>query len=139
MLIKTLIASALLAISLYSAETNAAVIFAHNCTLGLLPFGTTMNEASKKEEIITAYESKGFFVSVLKSPSEVSDVEFISDATVECTQTYFGVHAQTTVRIIESSTHKITAKSTSPVVSELFNCRIDLFNAINALPSCQIK
>ncbi|MBY0415176.1 MAG: hypothetical protein K2Q18_13480 [Bdellovibrionales bacterium] len=139
MFIKTIIATALIAISLYSAETNAFDLKANKCTLGLLPFGTTMNEESKKQDIIEAYEAKGFFVTVLKNPNEVSDVEFISDASVDCTSTYFGIMAKTSVRLVETKTSNVVAKVTTPGVVEMFSCKIDLFGAINSLPSCQIK
>jgi hypothetical protein len=139
MLIKTIVATALIAISLYSVETNAASLSANKCTLGLLPFGSTMDEDSKKEEIVAAYEAKGFFVTVLKAPSEVNDVEFISDASVDCTQTYFGTTGRTSVRVIETATQKIVAKVTTVPVAELLSCRIDLFKAIASLPACQIK
>lgn len=139
MLVKTLILTAIAAISLYSAETNAAFLSANQCSLGLLPFGNSMAEDSKKEEIIAGYEKKGFFVTVLKKPSEVKDVEFISDASVECTPTYFGIMSKTSVRLINTATNKVAASVTTPAVSEMFNCKIDLFNAINALPDCQIK
>ncbi len=139
MLIKKIILLAAAAISLYSAETNAATINANKCTLGLLPFGTTMQEDTKKQEIIKAYEAKGFYVSVLNSEAEMADVEYVSDASVECVSTYFGIMAKTTVRLVQTSTNKIVAKTTSPGVMDLWTCKIDLFTAINALPSCKIK
>ena len=136
---KTLILALAAIFALYSAETNAAPITANKCTLGLLPFGTTMSEDSKKDQIIKAYERKGFFVIELKSPSEITDVEYISDASVECTSTYFGIMAKTSVRLVETATNKIISQTTSPASMELFSCKIDLFSAINALPNCQIK
>lgn len=139
MLLKTIVATALIALSLYSAETNAADLSANKCTLGLLPFGTTLNEYTKKQEIISAYEAKGYFVSILKTPSEISDVEFVSDASVECTSSYFGIMAKTSVRIIETLSNKIVANTTTQGVMEMFSCKVDLFTAINSLPNCQIK
>ena len=135
---KIILALATIAI-LFSAETNAAAISGNKCTLGLLPFGTTMIEEAKKQEIIKAYEAKGFYVSVLSSEAEVADVEYISDASVECLSTYFGIFAKTTVRLIQTADNKIVAKTISPGKMELWTCHIDLFSAINALPSCQIK
>lgn len=139
LLIKKIILIIVAAMALYSAETNAASLEGNQCTLGLLPFGTTMQEDSKKEEIIKAYEQKGFFVTVLSHPTEISSVEFLSDASVECTSTYFGIMAKTSVRLIESSTKKVISTTTSPAVMELFNCKIDLGAAIRALPDCRIK
>lgn len=139
LLIKKIILAVVAVIALYSAETNAATISANQCTLGLLPFGSSMNEDTKKEEIIKAYEQKGYFVTVLSHPSEVSSVEFISDASVECTSTYFGIMAKTSVRLVETSTNKIISTTSSPAVMELFNCKIDLGSAISALPDCRIK
>lgn len=143
MLIKSLTFALIALISLYSAETNAAqasqTITANKCTIGLLPFGTTLAIDTKKDAIIKAYEARGFHVSVLTSPSEISDVEYISDASIECTSTYFGIMAKTTVRLIETQTDKIIFRAISPAKIELFNCNIDLFSAISALPSCQIK
>lgn len=139
LLIKKIILAVVAVIALYSAETNAATISANQCSLGLFPFGRAMNEDSKKEEIIKAYEQKGYFVTVLSHPSEVSSVEFISDASVECTSTYFGIMAKTSVRLIETSTNKIISTTSSPAVMELFNCKIDLGSAISALPDCRIK
>ena len=140
MLLKSISFALIALIALYSAETNAAnTITANQCTIGLLPFGTTLAVDTKKDQIIKAYEARGFHVSVLTSPSEVSDVEFISDASVECNSTYFGILATTTVRLIETASNKIVARTTSPAKMELYNCNIDLFSAINALPSCQIK
>lgn len=139
MFIKKIILAVAAAISLYSAETNAASISANKCTLGLLPFGTTMYEESKKQEIIKAYESKGFYVSVLNSEAEIADVEYISDASVECLSTYFGIFAKTTVRLVQTSNNKIVAKTVSPGIMDLWSCKIDLFSAIQALPSCQLK
>lgn len=139
LLIKKIILAVVAVIALYSAETNAATISANQCSLGLFPFGRVMNEDSKKEEIIKAYEQKGYFVTVLSHPSEVSSVEFISDASVECTSTYFGIMAKTSVRLIETSTNKIISTTSSPAVMELFNCKIDLGSAISALPDCRIK
>ncbi|QDK43224.1 hypothetical protein DOM21_17530 [Bacteriovorax stolpii] len=139
LLIKKIILAVVAVIALYSAETNAATISANQCTLGLLPFGSSMNEDTKKEEIIKAYEQKGYFVTVLSHPSEVSSVEFISDASVECTSTYFGIMAKTSVRLVETSTNKIISTTSSPAVMELFNCKIDLGAAISALPDCRIK
>ncbi len=139
LLIKKIILAVVAVIALYSAETNAATISANQCTLGLLPFGSSMNEVTKKEEIIKAYEQKGYFVTVLSHPSEVSSVEFISDASVECTSTYFGIMAKTSVRLVETSTNKIISTTSSPAVMELFNCKIDLGAAISALPDCRIK
>lgn len=139
LLIKKIILAVVAVIALYSAETNAATISANQCTLGLLPFGSSMNEDTKKEEIIKAYEQKGYFVTVLSHPSEVASVEFISDASVECTSTYFGIMAKTSVRLLETSTNKIISTTSSPAVMELFNCKIDLGSAISALPDCRIK
>lgn len=139
MIIKKIALGLIAAITLYSAETNAATITANKCTLGLLPFGTTMYEDTKKEQIIKAYEAKGFYVSVLNTEAEIADVEYISDASVECTSTYFGILAKTTVRLVETASNKIIAKTISPASMELFLCKIDLFSAINALPSCKIK
>ncbi len=139
MLIKTVILAAAALIALYSAETNAATISANQCTLGLLPFGTTMNEDTKKEEIIKAYEQKGYFVTVLSQPSEVPSVEFISDASVECTSTYFGIMAKTSVRLVETATNKVVSSVTTPAVMEFFNCKIELGKAIQSLPDCTIK
>lgn len=140
MLIKSLTLALIALISLYSAETNAKdSIEANKCTIGLLPFGTTLAIDTKKDAIIKAYEARGYHVSLLSSPSEISDVEFISDASVECTSTYFGMMSQTTVRLIETQTDKIISRAISPAKIELFNCNIDLFSAINALPACQIK
>ncbi|AUN96857.1 hypothetical protein C0V70_01795 [Bacteriovorax stolpii] len=139
LLIKKIILAVVAVIALYSAETNAATISANQCTLGLLPFGSSMNENTRKEEIIKAYEQKGYFVTVLSHPSEVSSVEFVSDASVECTSTYFGIMAKTSVRLVETSTNKIISTTSSPAVMELFNCKIDLGSAISALPDCRIK
>nr|BDT26887.1 hypothetical protein BHI3_03530 [Bacteriovorax sp. HI3] len=139
LLIKKIILAVVAVIALYSAETNAATISGNQCSLGLLPFGRAMNEDTKKEEVIKAYEQKGYFVTVLSHPSEVSSVEFISDASVECTSTYFGIMAKTSVRLIETSTNKVISTTSSPAVMELFNCKIDLGSAISALPDCRIK
>ncbi|MBC7429887.1 MAG: hypothetical protein H7336_14835 [Bacteriovorax sp.] len=98
-----------------------------------------MSENTKKDQIIKAYEAKGFFVTELKSQSEIQDVEFISDASVNCTSTYFGILAKTSVRLIETSTSKTISETTSPSSMEMFSCKIDLFSAINLLPDCQIK
>lgn len=87
--IKKIVLVLIVAISLYAVETNASTsLKANKCTLGLLPFGSTMFIDTQKEAIISAYEAKGFFVSVLTNTNEVSGVEFISDASVECTSTY---------------------------------------------------
>lgn len=139
MLIKKIILAVVAIIALYSAETNASVISANKCSLGLLPFGTVYNEDTKKDEIIKAYEQKGYFVSVLSSPSEVSEVEFISDASVECTSTYFGIMAKTSVRLVETATNKVIATTISPAHMELFSCKIDVGAAIKLLPDCQLK
>lgn len=139
MLVKKVILVLLVLISIYSAETNASFISGNKCTLGLLPFGTTMAVDSKKELIIKAYEDKGYFVTVLNKVSDVHDVEFISDASVECTSTYFGIFAKTQVRLIESATNKILTRSESKGVMDLWTCKIELFEAIESLPICQIK
>lgn len=139
MTLKNLFLILLAIIALYSAETNATSINANKCTLGLLPFSNNMNEQSKRDEIFKAYEKKGYNVFELKTPSEIQDVEFISDASVECTSTYFGIMAKTSVRLVETLTNKVISQTTSPASMDLFNCKIDLFSAINALPDCQIK
>jgi len=139
MLIKKIILVILALISIYSAETNAATLLGNKCTLGLLPFGTTMSEDTKKDQIMKAYEAKGYFVSVLNQMSEAADVEFISDASVDCTSTYFGIYAKTQVRLIQTSNNKIVARTESKPVLEMWTCRIDLFEAIAALPTCKIK
>lgn len=139
MLLKKIILAVVAIIALYSAETNASVINAEKCSLGLLPFGSTYNEDTKKEEIIKAFEKKGYFVSELANPSEVSDVEFISDASIECTPTYFGIMSKTSIRLIETSTNKIIARVISPAHMELYTCKIDLLSIIAELPACKIK
>ena len=139
MTFKTIILVVFVAIAFYSAQTNASSIDASECTLGLFPFGTTMNEDTKKDEVVLAFEKKGYLVSVLTNPSEVKNAEFISDASVECTSTYFGIMAKTSVRLVETLSNLTIAKATSPAVMELFSCKIDLFTAIAELPSCQIK
>jgi hypothetical protein len=139
MLIKKAILALLALFSIYSAETNAATLLGNKCTLGLLPFGTTMAIDAKKELIIKAYEDKGYFVTVLNKVSDVHDVEFISDASVECTSTYFGIFAKTQVRLIETSTNKILSRSETKGVMDLWTCKIELFEAIESLPVCQIK
>lgn len=139
MLIKKIILVVAAAISLYAAETNAATINANTCTLGLLPFGTSMQEDTKKNEIIKAYEAKGYEVEVLNSEAEVANNEFISDASVDCVSTYFGIFAKTTVRLVQTSNNKIIAKTTTSGVMDLWTCKIDLFAAIAALPGCNIK
>ncbi len=139
MLIKNIILALLALITIYSAETNASTLLGNKCTLGLLPFGTTMAEDTKKEQIIKAYEAKGYYVSVLNKISEAYDVEYVSDASVECTSTYFGIFAKTQVRLIESATNKILARTESAGVMDLWTCKIDLFSAIASLPACSIK
>lgn len=139
MLFKKFTLTLVAAFTLFSAKTNATSITANKCTLGLFPFGTTMSENTKKDQIIKAYEAKGFFVTELKSQSEIQDVEYISDASVNCTSTYFGILAKTSVRLIETSTSKTISETTSPSSMEMFSCKIDLFSAINLLPDCQIK
>jgi hypothetical protein len=136
MLIKTLILTALIAITLYSEETNASVLSANTCTLGLLPLPITQSS----EQIIQAFEQKGFYVTILKSPSEIADVEFISDAQIECIQTYFGTMAKTSVRIIDTASRKIITHSSTPGMTDLLNnCNLELLKAINLLPNCQTK
>lgn len=141
MLIKKIVLAVAAIIALYSAETNASTLQANDCTLGLLPFAGTMAEESKREEILKAYEAKGFIVTEMRSPKEINQYEFISDATVECTPTPFGNFSKTTVRIIETATNKIVARTMSPGVMSVvvMACPIELVHAINALPVCQIK
>jgi hypothetical protein len=122
-----------------STELTAAELKGNTCTLGLLPFGNTMINETQKNEIIEAYEKKGFYVSLLSSPSQLLDVEFISDATVECTSTYFGTMAETTVRIIEPASNIIKARSVSPKVMDLFNCKVEVVKAVAGLPNCSVK
>lgn len=139
MLLKKIILAVVAVIALYSAETNASVISANKCSLGLLPFGSTYNEDTKKEEIVKVFEKKGYYVSVLSTPSEISDIEFISDASIECTPTYFGIMSKTSIRLIETSTKKIIARVISPAHMELYTCKIDLVSIIAELPECKIK
>ena len=120
-------------------QLTAAELKGNTCTLGLLPFGNTMMIEAQKNEIIDAYEKKGFYVSLLSSPSQVLDVEFISDATVECTSTYFGTLAETTVRIVEPASNIIKARSMSPKVMDLYNCKVEVVKAVSGLPNCSVK
>jgi hypothetical protein len=127
------------AISFYSIEiVDAQVISANQCTLGLPPLSTLSTEA-KKDDIVAAYESKGYFVTILNSESQIHTQEFMGDASVDCLPTYFGIVAKTTVRIINTTTNNVTATATSPEKMDMFNCQIDLFRAIANLPECQIK
>ncbi len=126
-------------IVILSTELTAAELKGNTCTLGLLPFGNTMVNETQKNEIIEAYEKKGFYVSLLSSPNQLLDVEFISDATVECTSTYFGTMAETTVRIIEPASNVIKAKSVSPKIMDLFNCKVEVVKAVAGLPTCTLK
>lgn len=136
MLIKTLILTAILAITFYSEETNAKTLPANLCTLGLLP----LTDAQNSQQIIQAFEQKGFFVTILKIPSEISNVEFISDAQIECIQTYFGTMAKTSIRIIDTASKKIISHASTPGVIDLLNnCNPEILKAINLLPNCQIK
>ena len=85
MLIKSISLALIALVALYSAETNAGnTITANKCTLGLPPFEESLVTDSKKDQIIKSYEARGFHVSVLTTPADISDVEFISDAMVEC-------------------------------------------------------
>lgn len=141
MLIKKIVLAVVAIIALYSAETNAAKLPADQCTLGLLPFAGTMAIEEQRMEILKAYEAKGFIVTEMRSQNEISQYEFISDATVECTPTPFGNFSKTTVRIIETESNKIVVRAVSPGVMNVTtnSCKIELINAINALPVCQIK
>lgn len=140
LLLKKIVLIIAVAFSIYSATSNAnTTIMGRNCTLGLPPFGIKMAEESIKNSIIDLYSQKGYFVSLLASVEESQNVEFISDASVECTPTYFGTMAQTTVRLIDTSSNKILKRSQSTPVMDLWNCKIDLLAAISNLPNCEIK
>ena len=141
MLLKKIVLAVVALVALYSAETNANTLPSDLCTLGLLPFAGTMAEDRKREEILKAYEAKGFIVTEMRSPNEISQFEYISDATLECTPTPFGNFSKTTVRIIETATNKIVVRAVSPGVMSVavMACPVELINAINALPTCQIK
>lgn len=139
MLLKKIAQLFLALVTLYSAETNAAVIKGNDCTLGVLPLGSTMVLAEKRDEIFAAFEAKGYFATELKTPKEMDNFEFIADGSVDCNPTYFGILAQTTVRLVETSSNKIVARSSTQGVMDMFSCKIELLKAIDALPACLIK
>lgn len=126
-------------VTLYSAETNAGVLKADTCSLGVLPLGSTMVLAEKRDEIFTAFENRGYFPVELKNVKEMDSFEFVADGSVDCNSTYFGILAQTTVRIVETNTNKIVARVSTPGVMDMFSCKIELLKAIDALPECKIK
>lgn len=139
MLIKKIAHTLLAIVALYSAETNAATINANTCSLGVLPLGSAMILAEKRDEIFAAFEAKGFFPTELKTPKEMKNFEFIADGSVDCNSTYFGILAQTTVRLVETDSNKIVARETTAGVMDMFSCKIELLKAIAALPECKIK
>ncbi len=139
MLAKKITKMFLAIIMLYSAETNAAVIKGNDCTLGVLPLGSSMVLTDKRDEILSAFEAKGFFATELKSPKDMENFEFIADGSVDCNPTYFGIFAETTVRIVETSSNKIVSRVSTPGVMDMFACKIELLKAIAALPACSIK
>ena len=139
MIIRSILIVAVIAISLYSEETNASVLEANTCTIGLPPISQATLDSVTKKNIISAFEDKGFYVTEMKSDTEIQNQEFYSDTSLECTKTYFATHSQTTIRIVESATEKIVAKYKSPIIADIFLCKADIIQAIAALPSCKIK
>lgn len=131
----TLIASA----CLFSTATNAKTIKANQCALAVLPFGLTMSLETQKAEILKAYADKGYFVSVVSSLEAASSFEFYADASVDCTLTYFGTAAQTTLRLVDVNSNTIVARVQTPTVMDMFSCKAELNKAIAALPNCVIK
>lgn len=129
----------LLIVSFYSEGTNASELKANTCSLGLPPFSGSTFDSKTQKYIISAFQDKGFFVTVMTNPNEVSEHEFYTDTSVECTKTYFGTHAQTTIRLIESASEKISAKFTTAITADIFQCKSEIFEAIKNLPNCKIK
>lgn len=123
----------------FSSHLSAVELKGHTCSLGLLPFGNTMMNQAQKNAIIDSYESKGFYVSLISNPNQISGVEFISDATVECTPTYYGTMAETTIRIIDVDSNIIRAKSSSSKVMDLFSCKVEVVKAVRGLPNCVVR
>ena len=139
MLIKTIIVAAIIAMTFYSEGTNASVLEANNCTIGLPPLTHSSLGFDDRKNIISAFEDKGFFVTIMNSENEIQNQEFYSDVSLECTKTYFATHAQTIIRIVESATEKISAKYITPIKADIFQCKAEIIDAIAALPSCKIK
>lgn len=146
MLFKKIALALIVGVCLFSATTNATTnaktppaLKANQCTLALLPFSHTMVIETQKEEILKAYEDKGFFVTLVTSLNAANEFEFYADASVDCTSTYFGTAAQTTIRLVEVATNKILSRAQTPVVMELFSCKVELQKAIAALPHCSLK
>ena len=137
--IKKIILAFILAISLYSAETNAEIVNANQCTLALLPIGTTFREDTKKNEIISAYEKKGYYVTVVTDYNERKNYEFISDTSLVCIPTFFGVISKTSVRLLNATTNRALYQGYASSIFEDGTCHINLFAAIAELPDCQIK
>ena len=139
MIIKSIIIATVIAIFLYSEETNAKILEANTCTIGLPPLSYTAFDPIEKKNIISAFGKKGFYVTEMKSENEILNQEFYSDVSVECSKTYFATQAQTRIRIVESSTAKIVAKHTNPIFADIFHCKVEILKAIMALPMCKIK
>lgn len=139
MLLKRIALTFLALITLFSAETNAASIKGNVCTLGVLPLGNTMILAEERDQIFAALEMKGFFPYELKTALEAKKFEFFADGSVDCKSAYFGIFAQTTLRIIESESSRIVSRATTPGVMDMFSCKVELLKAISALPECEIK
>lgn len=139
MLFKKIALVLIAATCLFSATTNAKTIKAHTCSLAVLPFGITMIIESQKESIMKAYSEKGYYPTLVSSLQAASSFEFYLDASVDCTTTYFGTAAQTTVRLVDMNSEKILSRVQTPVVMDMFACKVELQKAIASLPECSIK
>lgn len=110
-----------------------------NCDVALLPIGGELLIEKKKEEIVLAFEKRGYNASVVSGIERAKDYSLTADASLDCLPTYLGNMGKTTIRLIDTKSQKILERASSDYSLDIISnkCKIDLVKAIENLSVCK--
>lgn len=135
----TLKLTLMFALAFSSSFAFSKTISAYTCGLGVVNLNGSLYDDAKKAAIVEQLDAKGYHSVIVSSLREAAQSELTLDTSLDCTPTYFGFASKTQVRLVENATDKILARAESPLVVEIFACKIELAKAIAELPNCSLK
>lgn len=128
-----------MAFALASNLAFSKTISAYTCSLGVVNLNGSLYDDAKKAEVVKQLDAKGYHSVVVSTLREAAQSELTLDTSLDCTPTYFGFASKTHARLVDNATDKILARAESPLVVEIFACKIELAKAIAELPVCTLK
>lgn len=131
--------SLVIALALTSSFAFSKTISAYTCSLGVVNLNGSLYDDAKKQAVVEQLDAKGYHSVIVTNLREAAQSELTLDTSLDCTPTYFGFASKTQVRLVENATDKILARAESPLVVEIFACKIELAKAIAELPACSLK